>query len=67
MLIGSLTEEYSMAIDTHDLHNSLHGYSQSILKKKLVKKVLWNKPAYLLSVILEELQRPTDVRLQWLW
>lgn len=61
---------------THQVQNDLYGYQHFIGNTKLVADKLvagpvmaarWTKHAYLLNIILTELQKPEAERLQWLF
>ncbi|KAF4591706.1 galactosyl transferase GMA12/MNN10 family protein [Ophiocordyceps camponoti-floridani] len=57
---------YQNAIRTHLLHRLVHESHLSLLCSPLVNG-MWNKQAYLLSVMLEEMAKPADERLQWIF
>jgi hypothetical protein len=65
MLYGKVNPAYERALQSHKAHAEAHGYPLFILRQKLLDR-LWSKPAYIMSVILEELQKPTEERLKWL-
>jgi len=65
MSYGSLPEVYQRALDRQLLHSSMHGYADFVLRSKIMPR-LWSKPAYILSILLQELEKPKDERLQWL-
>jgi hypothetical protein len=62
------------AFETHFKHNAMHGYPHFIDRQKLVDEVghpnppwgAWSKPAYVLSILLQELAKPPEERLEWL-
>lgn len=65
------------ALKSHQVQNEMHGYLQFIGENEVVSDVTENdpfrrpsgaytKPAYLLSVIVAELQKPEDERLEWI-
>ncbi|KPI36601.1 uncharacterized protein AB675_4322 [Cyphellophora attinorum] len=66
MLYGQQNPVYERALQTHLQHADMHGYPVFILREKLLGR-LWTKAAYVLSIILNELQKPTAERLQWLF
>ena len=64
------------AMKTHERHNERHGYVHHIAVNQAVSPLTendhskrpggaWTKPAYLLSILVVELQKPEDERLQW--
>lgn len=56
---------YESALDTHKEHCRRLRYPLFVLRKPILDGV-WNKYAILLSVLLQELEKPVDRRLQWL-
>ena len=65
------------SLKTHERQNELHGYQHFIASQQAVSDLIendsrhrpkgaWTKPAYLLSLIVAELQKPEDERLEWL-
>ncbi|KAI9732445.1 MAG: hypothetical protein M1834_001653 [Cirrosporium novae-zelandiae] len=64
ILVGD-NPTYERAIKTHERHNENFGYPMSLLRWGILDDV-WTKPAYILSVILNELTKPEEERLQWL-
>ena len=56
---------YERSVRSHEAHDRMHGYPLHVLRHGLMDDV-WSKPAYILSILLRELARPEDERLQWL-
>lgn len=56
---------YERTVKTHALHNKLHGYPLYVLRQSIMDDV-WSKPAYILSLLLRELAKPQEERLEWL-
>ncbi|THW93325.1 hypothetical protein D6D18_06162 [Aureobasidium pullulans] len=56
---------YERTVKTHTLHNKLHGYPLHVLRQSIMDDV-WSKPAYILSLLLRELAKPQEERLEWL-
>ena len=65
------------ALRTHQRQNEIHGYAHYIATNEAVSGLIendsqkrprgaWTKPAYLLSVMVAELQKPEQQRLKWL-
>lgn len=65
------------SLKTHERQNELHGYQHFIASQQAVSDLIendsrhrpkgaWTKPAYLLSLIVAELQKPEEERLEWL-
>lgn len=63
---GPQDSAYEQALYTHQRHADLHGYSILDLRTSVVDD-LWNKPAYLLSIILNELRKAEHERTEWLF
>lgn len=56
---------YDRAVNTHIVHSQRLGYPDFILRSPILEGV-WSKPAILLSVLLKELEKPPERRLEWL-
>lgn len=56
---------YEGAFKTHEEHSRRHNYPISILRYPMIEGI-WNKPFFILSTILKELEKPEDERLEWL-
>jgi hypothetical protein len=56
---------YNRALRKHEEHNRIHGYTMEVLRGQLLDDV-WSKPSFLLSLILEELLKPEEERVEWL-
>ena len=56
---------YERAIRSHEYHNKRMGYPQFVLRERVLSG-LWSKHAYIISVLVQELAKPVDQRLQWL-
>lgn len=56
---------YEDALRSHKAHNDQHGYLHHVLRRSLLS-IQYSKPAYVLSVILQELVKPPGERLEWL-
>jgi hypothetical protein len=65
------------ALRTHQVQNELHGYIHHITSQELVSDLseydsqnrsrgAWSKPAYLLGLMVSELAKPEDERLEWI-
>jgi hypothetical protein len=62
---GETEEVYERARRSHEFHNREMGYSQFVLRERLVPG-LWSKHAYIFSVIVQEMAKPEGQRLKWL-
>ncbi|KAG9516906.1 glycosyltransferase family 34 protein, partial [Aureobasidium melanogenum] len=56
---------YERTVKTHAPHDRLHGYPLYVLRQSIMDDV-WSKPAYILSLLLRELAKPQEERLEWL-
>jgi hypothetical protein len=65
MSYGTVPPIYERALSRQVLHGELHGYKTFVLRSKIMPR-LWSKPAYILSIILQELEKPKEDRLKWL-
>lgn len=66
MLYGENPEStYVRALRSHRMHNKRFNYAMFVLTEDAVGG-FWNKPIYLLSLIMQELSKPPAERLQWL-
>jgi len=70
ILFNGKDELMNHALRTHEAHNRRFGYPLYILRHELLNEGtldgVWNKPAYLLGVLLEEMRKPAGERLEWL-
>ncbi|KAL2840618.1 hypothetical protein BJX68DRAFT_271567 [Aspergillus pseudodeflectus] len=57
---------YERTLATHEQHGRHWGYPLFVLKRPILDGY-WNKLAILLSVMLQELAKPVDQRLEWLF
>ncbi|PFH60161.1 hypothetical protein XA68_11375 [Ophiocordyceps unilateralis] len=57
---------YQKAIQTHLLHRIVHRSHLKLLCSPLVD-ALWNKEAFILSILTEELVKPPERRLEWIF
>ncbi|CRK37905.1 hypothetical protein BN1708_007568 [Verticillium longisporum] len=66
------------ALQSHQTQNEMHGYHHYIATNQAVGDLIeneadrrpqgaWTKPAYLLSLIVAELEKPEDERLEWIF
>ncbi|KAF5563815.1 galactosyl transferase GMA12 MNN10 family, partial [Fusarium pseudoanthophilum] len=63
---GSVQEHYQKALATHTLHSMIHGNDLEVMCTPVVDS-LWNKPAFILSLLLKEMVKPAQERLEWLF
>lgn len=65
MLYGDSNPTYERALRNHEHHTKRWGDTMKVLRHPVIEGV-WNKPAYLLSVVLQELEKPTSEQAKWL-
>jgi mannan polymerase II complex MNN10 subunit len=63
---GNPQRHYQRALGTHVLHNAVQGTKLHVLSTKLIDD-LWNKPAFLLELLLLEMEKPVSERLEWMF
>lgn len=56
---------YEQALDTHVQHAVRHGYPMYIARENAVDGI-FNKIAYIQNILLNELYKPKDQRVEWL-
>ncbi len=56
---------YERALDTHVQHSVRHGYPIYVARENAVDGI-FNKIAYILDILLNELYKPADERVEWL-
>ncbi|KAK4934338.1 hypothetical protein LTR10_024368 [Elasticomyces elasticus] len=57
---------YEKALSSQKEHNLRHGYKQFVLRSEIVPE-FFSKQAFILSILLQELAKPTAERLEWLF
>ncbi len=65
MLYGAPNGYYERAIESHERHAKLHGYPVHVLHHD-ISQGYWNKPTYILSLIVQELSKAPEERAEWL-
>lgn len=63
---GDAQEHYQKALHTHALHSMIHNNRLDVMCSPMVDS-LWNKPAFILSLLLDEMLKPPSKRLEWLF
>jgi hypothetical protein len=64
-VFGEPNPSYERALALQKAHAALHRHPLFLLRKRITSG-LWNKPAFILSTILQELEKPEEKRLKWL-
>lgn len=65
MLYGKHNVYYERALQTHMKHAQRWGYGMHVLHHDIAVGY-WNKPSYLLSLVIQELAKPPSDRAEWL-
>lgn len=65
MLYGETNHMYERALQSHERHGKRWGYPMHILRQD-ISVGFWNKPSYLLSLVINELTKPAGERMEWL-
>lgn len=65
MLYGETNHMYERALQSHERHGKRWGYPMHILRQDIAVG-FWNKPSYLLSLVINELTKPAGERMEWL-
>jgi hypothetical protein len=64
-VFGEPNPVYERALKLHESHAERQGHPMFVLRERLLSG-LWSKPAFILSVMLQELAKPEGERLEWL-
>jgi hypothetical protein len=65
MLYGHPNPLYDRALQSHDRHAQRWGYPMHVLQQD-ISAGFWNKPSYVLSLVIQELAKPASKRMEWL-
>jgi hypothetical protein len=65
VFFGDSNPTYERALVLQKAHAERNGHPMFVCREKILSG-LWTKPAFILSVILAELAKPQNERLQWL-
>jgi hypothetical protein len=65
MLYGETNHMYERALQSHERHGKRWGYPMHILRED-ISVGFWNKPSYLISLVINELAKPAGQRMEWL-
>jgi hypothetical protein len=65
MLYGETNHMYERALRSHERHGKKWGYPMHILRED-ISVGFWNKPSYLISLVISELTKPAEERIEWL-
>jgi mannan polymerase II complex MNN10 subunit len=61
---GTITDHYQQAFRTHLLHSLIHGNEVKVMCDPIID-LLWNKPAFILTLLMREMIKPAKERLEW--
>ena len=56
---------YERSLKTHEEHSRRLGYPTYVLRRSILDG-MWSKLAYILSLLLQEMGKPPDLRMEWL-
>ncbi|KAF1840008.1 glycosyltransferase family 34 protein [Cucurbitaria berberidis CBS 394.84] len=62
---GEPNPHYQKALENHLLHSLIHGTEVRVMCDPIVDS-LWNKPAFILELLLREMLKPEKERLEWI-
>jgi ABC-type dipeptide/oligopeptide/nickel transport system permease component len=65
MLYGNPNPLYERALQSHERHAQRWGYPMYVLEQD-ISEGFWNKPSYVLSLVIQELAKPPGKRCEWL-
>jgi hypothetical protein len=65
MLYGAENDLIKRAVAGHKRHNDKFGYEMHLLRQDMTKGY-WNKLGYLLDLIMQELQKDEEKRVEWI-
>ena len=63
---GKFNSIYERSIDTHIKHGEKWGVPTHILRHDIIEAGFFNKPAYVLGLIIEEMAKPYGKRAGWI-
>jgi hypothetical protein len=65
MLYGDPNALYERALESHRRHARRWAYPMHVLQQD-ISVGFWNKPSYLLALVIQELSKPPSERVEWL-
>ncbi|KAF2743940.1 glycosyltransferase family 34 protein [Sporormia fimetaria CBS 119925] len=63
---GDPEPHYAKALQTHHLHSMIHSTELHVMCSPMIDD-LWNKPAFILALLLDEMLKPESKRLEWIF
>jgi len=64
--VNEKSQAYEKALLSHKEHNVRYGYKHFVQRRGAIDK-LWSKHAYLIHILVQELNKPPSERLEWLF
>lgn len=65
MLIGNTNPTYERALRTHLWHGGTQGYETFVMRSNVLD-MMYNKPMFILNILMDEMKKPYHERLEWL-
>lgn len=65
MLIGDTNPTYERALKTHLRHGEIQGYETFVMRSNILD-MMYNKPMFILNILMDEMKKPFHERLEWL-
>jgi hypothetical protein len=65
MLIGDTNPTYERALRTHLRHGEIQGYETFVMRSNVLD-MMYNKPMFILNILMDEMKKPFHERLEWL-
>jgi hypothetical protein len=65
MLIGDTNPTFERALRTHLRHGETQGYETFVMRSKVLD-MMYNKPMFILNILMDEMKKPYHERLEWL-
>jgi hypothetical protein len=65
MLIGDTNPTYERALRTHLRHGEIQGYETFVMRSNVLD-MMYNKPMFILNILMDEMKKPFHQRLEWL-
>ena len=65
MLIGDMNPTYERALRTHLRHGKIQGYEAFVMRSNVLD-MMYNKPMFILNILMDEMKKPFHERLEWL-
>lgn len=63
---GNFNAIYERSVDTHIKHGEKWGVSTHVLRRDVIEAGFFNKPAYILGLMIEEMAKPDGKRAGWI-